>query len=243
MGPRAALHAPAGAATCSRRATSCCATTRREWDAVAASLGVARGSAAARQAGPRHRRRGRAARRRPRLAAPAGRHHRHRRSRPSRSACASRTARRCCCTIRSRNVAGAAHAGWRGTAAGAAAAAVRAMQQEFGSHAADLVAAIGPCLGACCGEVGPDVVEAFRAGGADASSIAAWFTPGTRRSIVPGSRARQPRSAAAARVCDPRRDLHVRTVHEDPPRAAALVSRRLATPPAACSPRFASPES
>jgi YfiH family protein len=74
---------------------------------------------------------------------------------------------------------GAAHAGWRGTASGAAAAAVRAMQREFRSRPADLIAAIGPCLGACCGEVGPEVVEAFRSAGADVGSIAAWFTPGT----------------------------------------------------------------
>jgi YfiH family protein len=73
---------------------------------------------------------------------------------------------------------GAAHAGWRGTASGAAGAAVRAMQTTFGSHAADMVAAIGPCLGACCGEVGPEVVERFRVGGADRASLAAWFTPG-----------------------------------------------------------------
>jgi len=77
-----------------------------------------------------------------------------------------------------KRAAGAAHAGWRGTAAGAAAAAVRAMQQAFGSHASDLVAAIGPCLGACCGEVGPEVVEAFRAGGAAPASVDAWFTAG-----------------------------------------------------------------
>jgi len=78
-----------------------------------------------------------------------------------------------------RGAVGAAHAGWRGTAAGAAAAAVRAMRKEFGSRAADLVAAVGPCLGACCGEVGPAVVEAFRAGGADTAAVAAWFTAGT----------------------------------------------------------------
>jgi YfiH family protein len=78
-----------------------------------------------------------------------------------------------------RHAAGAAHAGWRGTAAGAAGAAVRAMQEAFGSRPADLVAAIGPCLGACCGEVGPDVVDAFRAGGAGRASLAAWFSPGT----------------------------------------------------------------
>jgi len=76
------------------------------------------------------------------------------------------------------NVAGAAHAGWRGTAAGASAAAVRAMGETFGSRPSGLIAAIGPCLGRCCGEVGPDVLAAFRAGGADEASMQAWFTPG-----------------------------------------------------------------
>lgn len=79
---------------------------------------------------------------------------------------------------RAKHVAGAAHAGWRGTAAHAAGAAVRALQDEFGSRPADLIAAIGPLLGQCCGEVGPDVVAAFRAGGANQASIDAWFRPG-----------------------------------------------------------------
>jgi YfiH family protein len=77
-----------------------------------------------------------------------------------------------------KNAAGAVHAGWRGAAARAAQIGVRALQREFGSNPANLVAAIGPCLGQCCGEVGPEVVEAFRSGGADQSSIEAWFTPG-----------------------------------------------------------------
>lgn len=93
---------------------------------------------------------------------------------------------------------GAAHAGWRGTAAGAAAAAVRAMEQSFGSRPADLVAAIGPCLGACCGEVGPDVVEAFRAGGAGQASLAAWFSPGNGdRSFLDLERANRDQLEAA----------------------------------------------
>jgi YfiH family protein len=79
---------------------------------------------------------------------------------------------------RGTGAAGAAHAGWRGAAAQAAGVAVRAMQQAFESDPADIVAAIGPCLGACCGEVGPEVVDAFRAGGANAASIDAWFEPG-----------------------------------------------------------------
>jgi len=93
---------------------------------------------------------------------------------------------------------GAAHAGWRGTAAGAAGAAVRAMQQAFGSRASDLVAAIGPCLGSCCGEVGPDVVEAFRAGGAGQASLHAWFTAGAGdRSFLDLERANRDQLEAA----------------------------------------------
>src|SRR5262249_50539411 len=76
------------------------------------------------------------------------------------------------------HVAGAAHAGWRGAAAGASAATVRALAGTFASKPSDLTAAIGPCLGRCCGRGGPDVLAAFRAGGADDASMRAWFTPG-----------------------------------------------------------------
>jgi purine-nucleoside/S-methyl-5'-thioadenosine phosphorylase / adenosine deaminase len=94
--------------------------------------------------------------------------------------------------------AGAAHAGWRGAAAHAAAVAVRAMQQAFTSDPSDMVAAVGPCLGACCGEVGPDVLDAFRAGGADAASIDAWFRRGVGdRSFLDLSRANRDQLIAA----------------------------------------------
>jgi YfiH family protein len=60
---------------------------------------------------------------------------------------------------RGRRVA-AVHAGWRGTAAAVVSRAVVALVAR-GSRPEDLVAALGPAVGACCYEVGDDVREAF----------------------------------------------------------------------------------
>ncbi|MGD0836118.1 MAG: peptidoglycan editing factor PgeF [Polyangia bacterium] len=62
----------------------------------------------------------------------------------------------------------ALHAGWRGTAAGMAKAGVATMVTHFGCHPHELRAALGPCIGACCCEVGPEVVAAFVAADAQA---------------------------------------------------------------------------
>jgi YfiH family protein len=59
----------------------------------------------------------------------------------------------------------AVHAGWRGTAAQIARRAVEAMHARFGTRPEHLHAAIGPGIGNCCFEVGPEVAEQFgRAG-------------------------------------------------------------------------------
>lgn len=59
-------------------------------------------------------------------------------------------------------VIGAAHAGWRGTVGGVAANVVARMV-ELGSKPADIRVALGPSIGPECFEVGPEVVEQFRA--------------------------------------------------------------------------------
>jgi YfiH family protein len=56
---------------------------------------------------------------------------------------------------------GVVHAGWRGSAVRASAAAVEALRDAFGSRPSDLMAGIGPAIGPCCYEVGEDVVNAF----------------------------------------------------------------------------------
>nr|ALV86287.1 hypothetical protein [uncultured bacterium 3]ALV86349.1 hypothetical protein [uncultured bacterium 6] len=59
---------------------------------------------------------------------------------------------------------GAAHAGWRGLAAGVLEATVAALCDAVGCAPRELQAWLGPCIGPCRFEVGADVVEAFGAG-------------------------------------------------------------------------------
>jgi purine-nucleoside/S-methyl-5'-thioadenosine phosphorylase / adenosine deaminase len=73
---------------------------------------------------------------------------------------------------RAGHVVGAIHAGWRGTCAGVAAAAVDAIR-DLGVEPADLVAAIGPSIGPCCYQVDDRVRTAFLGMTPDA---AAWFS-------------------------------------------------------------------
>jgi YfiH family protein len=59
------------------------------------------------------------------------------------------------------HVVAAIHAGWRGTLARIAVKTLGRMRMEFGTRARDVVAALGPAIGRCCYEVGPEVAQAF----------------------------------------------------------------------------------
>jgi polyphenol oxidase len=74
-------------------------------------------------------------------------------------------------------VCGAAHAGWRGTVAGVARNVVARMV-ERGAAADRLRVALGPSIGPCCFEVGPEVVAEFRAAFGE---LAGLVVPGPRR--------------------------------------------------------------
>ena len=71
-----------------------------------------------------------------------------------------------------------AHAGWRGTVAAAAAAAVEAMR-SLGSRPADVVAGLGPAIAADRYQVGAEVADAAERAFADR-------TPGVLRATGPG---------------------------------------------------------
>jgi polyphenol oxidase len=59
-------------------------------------------------------------------------------------------------------VIGACHAGWRGTVNGVAATTIARMT-ELGAQPARIRVALGPSIGPCCFEVGPEVVAEFTA--------------------------------------------------------------------------------
>ena len=69
----------------------------------------------------------------------------------------------------------AVHAGWRSTMQQIVDHAVAMLVDRFGSKPGDLLAAIGPSLGQCCGEMGEEVVAAFRAAGHSGNDIDRWF--------------------------------------------------------------------
>jgi polyphenol oxidase len=83
----------------------------------------------------------------------------------------------------------AVHAGWRGTAAGAARVAVETLRDRLGVNPADVTAAIGPSIGACCYEVGTELVDAFAGAGHSRDLIDRWFLA---RPPERGSRERPP---------------------------------------------------
>jgi YfiH family protein len=62
---------------------------------------------------------------------------------------------------RKRRAVAAFHAGWRGTVKRIVELGVGRMRLEFGSRPEDMVAAIGPGIGACCYAVGEEVFSAF----------------------------------------------------------------------------------
>jgi YfiH family protein len=58
------------------------------------------------------------------------------------------------------NICGAVHSGWRGTLGKISSNAIEKMCAS-GADKSSIIAAIGPCIGACCYEVGRDLLELF----------------------------------------------------------------------------------
>jgi polyphenol oxidase len=62
-----------------------------------------------------------------------------------------------------RRVIALVHAGWRGTAQGIVPRTIALMREHYGTRPDDLLAAIGPAIGACCYEINAEVTATFAA--------------------------------------------------------------------------------
>jgi hypothetical protein len=74
----------------------------------------------------------------------------------------------------------AVHCGWRGTEKRILEKAARAMVRAYGSKPGAMLAALGPCIGSACYEVGPQVQEGFRRAGFPPSIFTKCQERGTR---------------------------------------------------------------
>ena len=98
-----------------------------------------------------------------------------------------------------RRAVAAAHAGWRGTAAGVAAAGRAAPSWLTGPRAEDLLAALGPGIGPCCYEVGDELREAFGPQGESSSAPGRGTAPSRRARRKP----RRPRASGHPEGANP----------------------------------------
>ena len=62
----------------------------------------------------------------------------------------------------SRHIIALVHAGWRGVIAQVVASTVAVLRQSFGCDPADLLACLGPAIGPCCYEIGPELAQKIR---------------------------------------------------------------------------------
>jgi YfiH family protein len=94
----------------------------------------------------------------------------------------------------------AIHAGWRGVVSEIAPKAIEAMRRQFGTKPSDLVIAIGPGIGACCFEVGPEVAVQFGLSGRTKIDLVETVCRQLGRN---GVKAGQISTAGLCSYCDP----------------------------------------
>lgn len=77
-------------------------------------------------------------------------------------------------------VVGAVHAGWKGTLAGIVEKTVYAFREHFDTSPEDMVAGIGPSIGPCCFQVGPEVIAQIEETGKQANLVRKRSSDGAR---------------------------------------------------------------
>ncbi len=96
-----------------------------------------------------------------------------------------------------RRAIGVAHAGWRGTMKNAAGATIREMVNQLGCRPQDIIAVIGPAIGPCCYEVGPEVITTAAKAFDDPDHLFIWRNGRTNRAYFDMWTANQQQLAAS----------------------------------------------
>ena len=124
----------------------------------------------------------------------------------------------------------AVHAGWRGTASGIVKNAIHTMHEDFSTNAEDVYAALGPSIGGCCYEVGPEVADRF------AEFFPGWQESSSKRKLNLAEANRRQLEGAGVRserifdcclctTCDPAQFFSFRREPENPGRMIASICR------------------
>ena len=79
---------------------------------------------------------------------------------------------------------GVSHAGWRGTVADVAGATISALFEQFGVEPTAIHAYLGPAIGRCCYDVGPEVIEAWMSQAPDGVDAVVQHEHGVRFDLV-----------------------------------------------------------
>lgn len=125
----------------------------------------------------------------------------------------------------------AVHAGWRGSAAEIARSAVDRMQRDFDTKPEDLYVALGPCIRACCYEVGKEVAERFAAlfpewGEEDRATRCIDLPEANRRQLVEvGVKEDRIFDSGLCTTCQPESFFSYRREPENPGRMVSAIQR------------------
>lgn len=125
----------------------------------------------------------------------------------------------------------AVHAGWRGSAANLVCRTIEKMNSDFGTNPGDIYAAIGPCIRACCYEVGKDVAARFTQlfpewGEEDRASRCIDLPEANRRQLVQtGVRDDRIFDSDLCTTCQPEQFFSYRREPENPGRMVSAIQR------------------
>jgi hypothetical protein len=94
------------------------------------------------------------------------------------------------------------HAGWRGCLSGVVANTMDELRQSYGTDPTELIACLGPAIGPCCYQVGPDVIAEIEQALPEHDGLVLALANGSVHFDLPGAVRRQLRQAGVQEIED-----------------------------------------